>query len=234
MKTLRRANQRGSTKLGWLDSRHTFSFGGFYHPEHMGFGDLRVINDDRVVPGAGFGTHPHRDMEIISVVLEGGLAHRDSMGNGDVIRPGEVQVMTAGTGITHSEYNASETEPVHFLQIWIEPAERGTEPRYAQKAFDRAERDGRLQLVASPDGADGSLPIGQDARMFLVDLREGQSVEHEVAEGRRVWAHVATGRARVDGEELRAGDGIALERIDRVVLEGPDAEAAQVLLFDLR
>lgn len=234
MKTIRRASERGSTNIGWLDSKHTFSFGGFYHPEHMGFGDLRVINDDRVVPGAGFGTHPHRDMEIISVVLEGGLAHRDSMGNGDVIRPGEVQVMTAGTGVAHSEYNASETEPVHFLQIWIEPARRGTEPRYEQKAFDPTLRDGRLQLVASPDGADGSLPIGQDARMFLVDLREAQAVEHVVESGRRVWVHVATGRARVDGEQLTAGDGIALESVDRVVLEGLDTEAAQVLLFDLR
>ena len=232
MLTHRPADQRGRTTIGWLDSRHSFSFGGYYDPAHMGFSDLRVINEDVVVPGAGFGTHPHRDMEILSVVLEGGLAHRDSMGNGDVIRPGDVQVMSAGTGITHSEFNASETEPVHFLQVWIEPAARGTEPTYDQKAFDPAGRDGALQLVASADGAEGSLTIGQDARVYLADLGAGQEVEHAIAPGRRAWIQVARGRVTVDGERVAAGDGVAVEATERVRLEG--VGDAQVLLFDLR
>lgn len=226
------APARGTTKIGWLDSKHSFSFGGFYDPERMGFSDLRVINEDVVVPGAGFGTHPHRDMEIISVVLEGGLAHRDSMGNGDVLRPNDVQVMSAGTGITHSEFNASETEPVHFLQIWIEPARRGVTPRYDQKTFDPAGRDGRLHLVASPDGADGSLEIGQDARIYRSALPAGASVEHRTGPGRKVWVQVTGGRVRVDGHELGSGDGVALEDVDRVTLEGLDA--TELLLFDLR
>ena len=232
MLTHRPADQRGRTTIGWLDSRHSFSFGGYYDPAHMGFSDLRVINEDVVVPGAGFGTHPHRDMEILSVVLEGGLAHRDSMGNGDVIRPGDVQVMSAGTGITHSEFNASETEPVHFLQIWIEPAARGVVPTYDQKAFDPAGRDGALQLVASADGAEGSLTIGQDARVYLADLGTGQQVEHAIAPGRRAWIQVARGRVEVGGERVAAGDGVAVEATERVRLEG--VGDAQVLLFDLR
>ena len=233
MLTHRPANERGTTKIGWLDSKHSFSFGGYYDPAHMGFSDLRVINEDVVVGGGGFGTHPHRDMEIVSVVLEGGLAHRDSMGNGDVIHPGEVQVMSAGTGVEHSEFNASETDRVHFLQIWIQPAARGTEPGYAQKPFDPAGRDGKLQLVASPDGADGSLVIGQDARIFWADLNATQSVEPVIAPRRRAWVQVVRGRVQIDGRDFEAGDGIAVEGTDRVTIEG-QAEASDVLVFDLR
>lgn len=233
MRTLRRAEERGRTEIGWLDSRHSFSFGGYYDPRHMGFGPLRVINDDRVIGGGGFGTHPHKDMEIVSVVLDGGLAHRDSMGNGGVIRPGDVQVMSAGTGIAHSEFNDSETEPVHFLQIWIEPATRGVEPRYAQKHFDAEGRDGRLQLVAGPDDRDGALVIGQDARVHRVDLSADRTIDVEVDPGRRLWVQVATGEIDVDGEALRAGDGLAVEGESGLGLRGTAAGKAEVLVFDL-
>lgn len=233
MLTHRPAAARGTTRIGWLDSKHSFSFGGYYDPGHMGFSDLRVINEDVVVPGAGFGEHPHRDMEIISIVLEGGLAHRDSMGHGDVIRPGDVQVMSAGTGVTHSEFNDSEAEPVHFLQIWIQPDAAGRAPRYDQKSFDPAGRDGRLQLVASPDGAGGSLTIGQDARVHLADLDQGQSVDHAIAKGRRAWVQVASGAVKIDGRTFAAGDGVAIEKVDRVSVEGAE-NGAKIVLFDLR
>jgi len=233
MLTHRPASERGTTRIGWLDSKHSFSFGGYYDPAHMGFSDLRVINEDVVVAGAGFGAHPHRDMEIISIVLEGGLAHRDSMGHGDVIRPGEVQVMSAGTGVTHSEFNDSETEPVHFLQIWIQPARAGSEPRYDQRAFDPAGRDGRLQLVASPDGAEGSLAIGQDARVHLADLAEGQTVEYGIEGKRRAWVQIAAGSVTIDDRTFGTGDGIAVEGTDIVTLRGA-ADDSKIVLFDLR
>jgi redox-sensitive bicupin YhaK (pirin superfamily) len=233
MITLRRAEERGRSDLGWLDSRHSFSFSGYYDPEQMGFGDLRVINEDRVRGGAGFGTHPHRDMEIISYVLEGGLEHKDSMGTGSMIRPGEVQVMSAGTGVTHSEYNASKSDPVHFLQIWILPRECGVTPRYDQKAFDAGSRNGQLQLVVSGDGAEDSLQIGQDASLYLADLAEGAKVEHVLTRGRG-WVQVVRGNVRVNGKELRAGDGAALSDETTVEVVGTDAkEKSEILLFDL-
>jgi len=232
MITVRRANDRGRANFGWLESRHTFSFGNYYDPRHMGFRELRVINDDRVEPGRGFGTHPHQNMEIISYVLEGALEHRDSMGTGSVIHPGEVQLMSAGTGVTHSEFNASERERVHFLQIWIMPAKVGTPPRYEQRAFKPEDRQGRLQLLVSPEGVDGSLTIGQDARLYGALLGPGEAVEHVVPEGRHVWVHVARGRARVNGEERGAGDGVGLSDVAAVQFEG--VKDAEVLLFDLR
>jgi quercetin 2,3-dioxygenase len=233
MITLAHATDRGLTDLGWLDSRHTFSFGGYYDPRAMGFGPLRVINDDRVIGGGGFGTHSHRDMEIISVVLEGGLAHRDSMGNGDVIRPGDVQVMSAGTGVAHSEFNASATEPVHFLQIWIVPERNGSSPRYEQRNFDAEGRDGRLQLVVSGDGADDSLRIGRDARVYRARLGDAQSVTHELRPGRRAWVQIASGEATVSGIDVSAGDGVALEHETSVTVQGRGRQQAEVLLFDL-
>lgn len=233
MITVHRAEDRGRTDLHWLDSRHSFSFGGFYEPGRMGFGPLRVINDDRVIGGGGFGTHSHRDMEIISVVLEGGLAHRDSLGNGDVIRPDEVQVMSAGSGVAHSEFNESATESVRFLQIWIEPRSYGASPRYEQRKFEREGRDGRLQLVVSPDGREGSLSIGQDAWLYRADLAEGKTLEHPLGPGRRGWVQVATGEVTVNGEQLREGDGVAFERETLIQLQGRTATESQVLLFDL-
>ena len=233
MITHHRAADRGVTDLGWLDSHHSFSFGGFYDPERMGFGPLRVINDDRVIGGGGFGTHSHRDMEIISVVLEGGLAHRDSMGNGGVIRPGDVQVMSAGTGVAHSEFNASETDPVRFLQIWIVPERRGVAPRYEQRAFAAQGRSGRLQRVASADGADGSLRIGRDAHLFITDLEGEQSVSHALTAGRRSWVQVARGEVDVNGRRAVEGDGVAIEAEAVVSVQGAGAGRAVVLVFDL-
>lgn len=233
MITLHRAEDRGATHLGWLDSRHSFSFGGYYDPQRMGFGPLRVINDDRVIGGGGFGTHSHRDMEIVSVVLEGALAHRDSMGNGDVLRPGEIQLMSAGTGISHSEFNHSAADPVRFLQIWIEPGHAGTPPRYEQRAFAAGTRAGRLQLVVSGDGADGSLEVGRDARIYLADLLAEQSVAHRLGRGRRAWVQVARGEVSVNGEPAREGDGLAIEGEDTLTVQGRGATEATVLLFDL-
>lgn len=228
---VRRAEERGRSDFGWLDSRHTFSFGDYYDPAHMGFRALRVINDDRVDPGAGFGTHPHRDMEIISYVLEGALAHKDSIGTGSIIRPGEVQRMSAGTGVLHSEFNASKTDRVHFLQIWIVPEQRGIAPSYEQKAFSTEERAGRLRLVASRDGRDGSVVVHQDVALYAALLSGAQSAEHALAPGRNGWVHVARGEVTVNGARLREGDGAALTGEPQVALsEGRDAE---VLLFDL-
>lgn len=232
MLNIRRANERGHADHGWLDSRHSFSFADYYDPAHMGFRNLRVINEDRVAPGQGFGTHPHRDMEIISYVLEGAIQHRDSMQNGSVIRPGDVQRMSAGTGIAHSEYNASKTEPVHFLQIWIIPSQRGIAPGYEQKTFADQERDGTLRLVASPDGDGGSVSIHADAKLYAGRLGEGQRFRHELAPGRHAWVQVARGgRVRVNGQELAAGDGAAVSDEAAVELEGVDG--AEALLFDL-
>jgi quercetin 2,3-dioxygenase len=233
MITLRRAEERGHADHGWLDTRHTFSFADYHDPEHMGFSDLRVINEDRVKPGMGFGQHGHRDMEIISYVLEGELRHQDSLGNGSTIRPGEVQRMSAGTGVQHSESNPSRDRPVHFLQIWILPSERGIEPGYEQKSFPEAERRGRLRLVASPDGRDGSLTIHQDARLSLALLAPGDKVRQELAKGRSAWVQVARGELTLDGQRLRAGDGAAVTGESALEIVGQGDRPAEVLVFDL-
>ena len=231
MMTIRRASERGHADHGWLNSFHTFSFADYYDPAHMGFRSLRVINEDRVQPTKGFGTHRHQNMEIISYVLEGGLQHRDSMGTGSVIRPGDVQRMSAGTGVAHSEFNASSTELVHFLQIWLQPSQSGIAPGYEQKTFPREEKDGRLRLVASPDGSDGSVTVHTDARPYAGLFASGQGARHELAPGRHAWVHVARGRARVNGKELGAGDAAALSDEGAVSIEGVDG--AEVLVFDL-
>jgi quercetin 2,3-dioxygenase len=228
---IRRANERGFADHGWLRSFHTFSFADYYAPAHMGFRSLRVINEDRVQGGKGFGTHPHRDMEIISYVLSGGLEHKDSMGTGSVIRPGDVQRMSAGTGVTHSEFNASPTEGVHFLQIWLMPDTRGVAPSYEQKHFTEAERQGRLKLVASKNGREGSLTIHQDASLFAGLLAPGERVAHDLPSGRYAWLHVARGKVEVGGIELSAGDAAAFEQGGEIAVVG--REASEVLLFDL-
>ena len=233
MITIRRSEERGHADHGWLDSRHTFSFADYHDPEHMGFSDLRVINEDRVKPDQGFGTHGHRDMEIISYVLEGELGHRDSMGTGSVIRPGELQRMSAGTGVRHSEMNASAKEPVHFMQIWVLPDRAGHEPGYEQKAFPEADRRGKLRLAASPDGAEGSLTIHQQARLYLTLLGAGERVRHALAPGRSAWVQVARGEVSVNGTPLRAGDGAALTGEAAVELAGRGEGVADVLVFDL-
>src|SRR4051812_33703717 len=203
----RAASERGGGDHGWLKTRHSFSFSDYHDPEHMGFRVLRVINEDRVEPGQGFGTHGHRDMEIVTYVLEGALAHKDSLGNGSVLRPGEFQRMTAGTGMRHSEFNPSETELVHFYQIWLIPQQRGLPPSYDQRSFPEAERQGRLRLVASPDGRDGSLTVQQDVRVFLSSLSEGQQVTHQLERGRYAWLQVLRGSVQLNGLDLTAGDG---------------------------
>jgi quercetin 2,3-dioxygenase len=227
----RLGRDRGHARHGWLDSFHSFSFAGYHDPAHMGFGPLRVINEDRVEPGMGFGAHSHRDMEIISYVLEGGLAHRDSIGNGSTLRPGQVQRMSAGTGVTHSEYNASDRERVHFLQIWIEPDRRGVAPSYEEKTFDALAKRGKLRLIASPDGADGSVTIHQDARLYAGLFDAGESARFDVAPGRRAYVHLVRGALEVNGEKLEAGDALKVSDEGHVRLaNGRDAE---VLLFDL-
>jgi quercetin 2,3-dioxygenase len=231
MVTIRKASERGRGNHGWLDSHHTFSFADYYDPAHMGFRALRVINDDRVAGGAGFGPHPHRDMEILSYVLEGALAHRDSTGHAGVIRPGDVQRMSAGTGVVHSEHNASPDAEVHFLQIWIQPARRGLAPSYAQQTFPEGVRRGRLRLVASPDGADGSLTLHADARVYAGLFDAGEAAELALDPGRHVWVHVARGTVRVAGHDLGEGDGAAIAGERAVRLEG--GRAGEVLVFDL-
>jgi len=234
MITIRRAEERGHFEKGWLDTRHTFSFADYHDERFMGFSDLRVINEDRVLPGKGFGSHAHRDMEILSYVLEGELGHQDSMGNGSTIRPGELQRMSAGAGVVHSERNASVEHVVHFLQIWILPRERGTPPGYEQRAFPEAERRGRLRLVASPDGRDGSVTIQQDASVLAGVLGPGQRVRHEIPGGRSAWVQVARGAVTVNGERLRAGDGLAATGEAALDLAGTGGADAEVLVFDLR
>lgn len=229
MINIRRAEDRGHANHGWLDTNHTFSFADYYDPNFMGFRSLRVINEDRVKAGVGFGTHAHRDMEIISYVLEGTLAHRDSMGTGSLIKPGEVQRMSAGSGVTHSEMNPSNDEPVHFLQIWILPAERGITPGYEQKKFEDDERRNALRLVASPDGRDGSVTIHQDVQLFST-LLDGASVTHAFESQRFGWVQVTRGEVDVNGQTLKAGDGAAISDETSVTLTGRGAEA---LLFDL-
>jgi redox-sensitive bicupin YhaK (pirin superfamily) len=231
MIAVRKSSERGHANHGWLDSHHTFSFADYYDPEHMGVSVLRVINEDRVEPGAGFPTHGHRDMEIVSYVLEGALEHKDSMGNGSVIRPGDVQRMSAGTGVRHSEYNASDKEQVHFLQIWILPNTQGIKPGYEQKRFEPTELAGRLRIVASPDGRDGSVTVHQDASLYATKLVNGARVSHTLAPGRTAYVHVARGEVSVNGERLRAGDGARIE--DEAQLTLADGRAAEVLVFDL-
>ncbi|HEY6863274.1 MAG TPA: pirin family protein [Burkholderiales bacterium] len=231
MLEIRKANERGYADHGWLRSFHTFSFADYYDPRHMGFGPLRVINEDRIKPGTGFGTHGHRDMEIISYVLEGALAHKDSMGTGSTIVPGDVQRMSAGTGVMHSEFNHADGAVTHFLQIWIEPNVRGIAPSYEQKHFDAQSKRGKLRLVASPDGRDGSVRIHQNAFLYAALLDGAERVSHALAEGRRGYVHVARGEVTVNGQPLEAGDALKATSTKEIVLEnGRDAE---VLLFDL-
>ncbi len=232
MIAVRHAAERGTANFGWLDSRHTFSFGHYYDPDHMGFGALRVINEDRVQPGGGFGTHGHQDMEIISYVLEGGLEHRDSIGTGSVILPGDVQVMSAGTGIRHSEFNHSKKEPVHFLQIWVLPDRKGLAPRYDQKSFPAAEKRDRLRLVGSPDGRDGSIVIHQDAEIYDALLSRDHAVTHALAAGRKSWVQVVRGAVEVNGKAAEAGDGVAVEDEAAVSITAR-ADQSEVLVFDL-
>lgn len=228
---LRKSEERGSADFGWLDTKYTFSFAGYYDPEHTGFRTLRVLNDDRVAPGGGFGEHPHADMEIITLVLDGSLEHRDSTGGASVITPGVVQRMSAGKGIRHSEFNASKTEPLHLLQIWIEPDTKGIEPAYEEKSFEPSAWENRLGLIASPDGGNGSTTIRQDARVYATRLSPGSSVEYRPDENRYLWIHVATGRARLNGIDVSAGDGAAVSGEPSVRLEGE--EDSLVLVFDL-
>jgi len=228
---VRKAGERGRTDWGWLDSRHTFSFGEYHDPAHMGFRSLRVINDDRVKGGQGFGTHGHADMEILSYVLEGALAHKDSMGTGSVIRPGEIQMMRAGTGVTHSEYNASRTEPVHFLQIWIVPDRRGLAPAYGQHPVDREAARRGFALLASRDGREGSLQVHQDVDLWLALVDKGGPRELRLRESRHAWVHVARGAVSVNASELAEGDGAAISGAQAVTLS--EGDAAEVLVFDL-
>jgi len=231
MFTLRKAGERGRTDWGWLDSRHTFSFGEYYDHRHMGFRSLRVINDDRVKPGAGFGTHGHRDMEILSYVLEGGLEHKDSTGGGGVIRPGEIQFMRAGTGVTHSEFNASASEPVHFLQIWIVPDASGLRPRYDQKPFDSKAAAERFVLLAAKDGRDGAIEVHQDVSLWMTRLEKGETRALPLARNRHAWVHLARGAARVNGHPMEEGDGAAVTAESAVDAQG--TAAAELLVFDL-
>ena len=231
MIAVRPAAERGHADHGWLDTRHTFSFASYHDPGHMGFRSVRVINEDRVQPAQGFGTHAHRDMEILTWVLEGALEHKDSMGNGSVIRPGDLQRMSAGTGVTHSEFNPSREAGVHFLQIWLLPRERGLPPGYEQKRFPQESRRGRLRLIASGDGREGAVTIHQDADVWTALLQPGESLSHRLAPGRYAWVHVARGAVSLNGSTLGAGDGAAVS--DEAALEINGAARAEVLLFDL-
>lgn len=231
MITLRPSHQRGNTKLEWLDSRHSFSFGDYYDPQHMGFRHLRVINEDRVQPGAGFPTHSHREMEIVTYVLEGALAHKDSTGTSAIIRTGDVQRMSAGTGISHSEYNPSQTEPVHFFQIWVVPAESGLPPSYEQRSFQPENNSGRWVLVAAPDRRDGAVKIHQDCELRLAVLPQDGRLTYELKPGRHAWLQVAYGTMKLNGVTLKAGDGAAVSQEE--ILEIAALEQVHLLLFDL-
>jgi redox-sensitive bicupin YhaK (pirin superfamily) len=231
MKTLRRSDERGHVDHGWLNTYHTFSFGNYYDPNHMGFRTLRVINDDKVAPGEGFGTHPHRDMEIITYVLSGALEHKDSMGNGRIIKPGEFQYMAAGSGVTHSEFNPSKKDWVHLLQIWITPERRGIKPQYAERSAADV-KEGEVALIASKGGRDGSMAINQDANLLLARLTPGQKATHRLESGRHAWVHVAEGEVVVNGETLRAGDAIGLSNEATIDLAGGSAKS-QAIIFDL-
>ena len=231
MITRRPAGARGYTKLAWLDSRHTFSFGDYYDPTHMGFRHLRVINEDQVQPGTGFGTHGHRDMEIITYVLDGALEHKDSLGTGSVIYPGDGQRMSAGTGIRHSEYNPSQTEPVHFLQIWILPEREGIAPSYEQRAFPPEEKRGTLRLLAAHDGREGAITVHQDVDLYVSVLAPGEQVSHRTRPGRHAWLQVARGAVALNGLPLHAGDGAAVSAEGQLDIRASDT--AEILLFDL-
>ncbi len=231
MLTVRKANERGHANHGWLDTWHTFSFADYHDPQEMGFGPLRVINDDKVQPGMGFGMHGHRDMEIITYVLEGALEHKDSMRNGSIIRPGNVQRMSAGTGVLHSEFNPSRDEVVHLLQIWIEPNVRGVSPGYEEKRFSAQDKKGRLRLIASPDGREGSVTIHQDAFVYAGVFDTGDAVRQPLEKGRRAYVHVARGSVSVNGQELKSGDGAKITGASEVALT--DGKSGEVLLFDL-
>ncbi|MFA7496942.1 MAG: pirin family protein [Acidithiobacillus sp.] len=228
---IRKSEDRGHANHGWLDSYHTFSFAGYHDPDHIQFGSLRVINEDRVQPGQGFGKHGHRDMEIVSYVLEGALKHSDSMGNGSIIRPGDVQRMSAGTGITHSEYNASQSDPLHFLQIWILPETLGLAPSYEQKYFTISEKRDRLCLLVSPDGHNGSVTVHQDVRIYSSVLENGGRVNHTLVPGRRAYVQLTSGRAEVNGQFLHAGDGAGITNESSILLTG--VPGGEVLIFDL-
>jgi quercetin 2,3-dioxygenase len=231
--TVRRSEDRGHADHGWLDSHHTFSFSNYYDPNQMGFRSLRVINEDRVAPGRGFGSHSHRDMEIVSYVLKGALAHKDSMGHEEVLGPNEVQRMSAGTGVVHSEFNASKTEPVHFLQIWIEPATTGTPSSYEQFKFDPEEKKGKLKPIASPQGGEGVATIQQDAKLFVSEVGEGDEISYPLANGRHAWLHVIHGNVVVNGTQLKTGDAAAFSEESLLEIGGSDEQAAEILLFDL-
>ena len=229
--SVRSAESRGHASHGWLDSFHSFSFADYHDPKHMGFGPLRVINEDRVQPGAGFAVHAHSDMEIISYVLEGALEHKDSLGTGSVIRPGDVQRMSAGSGVRHSEFNHSKTEPVHFLQIWIIPESKGLKPSYEQKTFGADERGGSLRLIGSRDGRDGSVTIHRDVDLYAALLSSGQTVTHKLSAGRSAWLQVARGAVNFNDRPLKAGDGVAIDTPGLLRIEGE--REAEVLLFDM-
>jgi quercetin 2,3-dioxygenase len=230
MMKLRKANERGHADHGWLDTWHTFSFAGYYDPAHMGFRSLRVINDDRIAPGAGFGTHPHRDMEIITYVLRGQLEHKDSLGNGRIIKPGEVQYMAAGTGVRHSEFNPSSAEPVHLLQIWILPDHQGAKPNYAERSFASA-KSGQLTLVTSKTGRAGSIAINQDADLHAAKVQPGEVVVHALRPSRHAWVHLAEGELTVNGQRLESGDAVAISEESSITMNA--SKSSQVLLFDL-
>ncbi len=232
MITIRPSEERGPADFGWLKARHSFSFGNYYDPRHMGFRNLRVINEDRVAAGAGFPTHGHRDMEIVTYLLDGELEHKDSMGNGEVIRPGEVQAMSAGTGVLHSEFNPSDSNPTHLLQIWLLPDKQGHTPRYDQKVFDRAEKLNQLRLVVSPDGADGSIFIHQDSKIYASILEAGKSVSLDLAPKRHAWVQVARGEVALGESVLKAGDGAAISDLAKLEIKGI-ADASEFLVFDL-
>ena len=231
MLTIRRANDRGHANHGWLDTHHSFSFANYYDPRHMGYRNLRVINEDRVVPGRGFGVHPHRDMEIISYVLDGALEHRDTLGTGSVLRPGEFQRMSAGTGVLHSEANASDKHPLHFLQIWLMPEQSGLEPSYEQRAFPLEDRSGTLRLVVDPEGRDGALRIHSDAQLYSAVLEAGQVVTHRFAPGRHGWLQVVRGAVELPQARLETSDGAAIADTQELSFRAVDA--AELLLFDL-
>lgn len=232
MITIRSASERGQANFGWLNSRHTFSFGRYYDPAHMGFGNLRVINEDKVAPGQGFPTHSHRDMEIISYVIDGALEHKDSIGNGSIIRPGDVQRMSAGTGISHSEYNASKDSPVHFLQIWVLPGKQGIEPGYEQTYFSPEEKQGKLRLVGSHNGRDGSITIHQDVNLYATQLAIGERVNYRLEGNRVVWLQVVRGSMTLNGQLLSLGDGAAITDVENLSIQG-ESDDAEFLLFDM-
>ncbi len=231
MMTVRRSDERGHAEHGWLDSYHTFSFADYYDTEHMNFRALRVLNEDRIAPGQGFGTHPHDNMEILTYVIDGELEHQDSMGHREVIHAGEFQSMTAGTGITHSEYNASASKPVHLVQIWIKPDQRGLTPGYAQRIFPAAEKKNRLRLIAAKNAKDGALLINQDTRVYLAAIEPGASLEHKLESGRHAWIQVLTGTLSINGVTLKAGDGVQLSDEPKVTIQG--LEKGEILFFDL-